>query len=735
MDADRSEGYTNRAVDAMTRNLDQLLTGLNAPQREAVLHAEGPLLVLAGPGSGKTRVITRRAAYLASTVTSPRHVLAITFTNKAAREMRDRVDLLDVEPGITVCTFHSLCARLLRENHQDAGIVRNFTIFDRDDRRKVLKMAIERCGFSETNWTPATVEPIISRAKNALQSAEEFAALNQDWSLRNVAAIYSAYEQLLVEMGGLDFDDLLLRVPVLLETNEPLRDRLESRFRFVLVDEYQDTNAAQYRIARLLTRDRENLCATGDPDQSIYGWRGADIGNILAFERDYPSTKLVRLEQNYRSTGRILQAADCLIAGNQRRKAKSLWTENEPGPAVRIFELESNEDEARAVAEDIAAATRAGVAPGDIAVFYRVNSLSRSLEEAFFRTGIAYQVARGVEFYNRKEIKDVLAYLRVLVNPADEVSLARIINTPPRGIGDTTVERLQTLSQSRQGRLYDALFDRDGLAALGRSAAKVSTFGELLCGLKPALDLPAPQAIEHVVNHSGLRALYAAQKDPLETPLANVDELISAAKEFHDEQPESTVVDWLEHTALLSDVDSLQDESGAVTLMTLHAAKGLEFDCVYIIGLEMGLLPFARPDQPAADEEEERRLCFVGMTRARKRLTMSRARYRTIRGSTQRTARSRFLDELPADGIEWIEVDGRRSVRSAATSPRRSPIEFLDWEIGTLVRHPQYGIGRIARMIGGGRSLRVYVRFPDGSEHTWLPEYSELQRVPFDEVE
>ncbi|MGD2111256.1 MAG: UvrD-helicase domain-containing protein, partial [Phycisphaerae bacterium] len=376
-----------------TKNVEQLCAGLNDAQREAVVHADGPLLILAGPGSGKTRVVTRRAACLAQTVTTPRHILAITFTNKAAREMQDRMRALDVTGGITVCTFHALCARLLREYHQRAGIPGNFTIFDRDDRRKLIKAAIEQCDLSTTNWAPARVDHVISRAKNAMLTAERFGEAMADWSTRTIARIYERYEALLAKMGGLDFDDLLMRVALLLSEDAELCAELEDRFRYVLIDEYQDTNMAQYQMARLITAKRRNLCVTGDPDQSIYGWRGANIENILSFERDYADARVVRLEQNYRSTKRVLAAADALIAGNVRRKEKGLWTENEDGPAIRGLEAETGDEEAQMIAHDICRCINNGHAAGDVAVFYRVNSLSRVLEEALLRQGIAYQIA------------------------------------------------------------------------------------------------------------------------------------------------------------------------------------------------------------------------------------------------------------------------------------------------------------------------------------------------------
>ncbi|MFQ5415320.1 MAG: ATP-dependent helicase, partial [Phycisphaerae bacterium] len=629
---------------APTPEQDRLLSGLTAPQRDAVMHTDGPLLVLAGAGSGKTRVITRRAAYLACTVTRARHILAITFTNKAAGEMRERIDALGVAPGMTICTFHAFCAKMLRWHHDRAGVSPHFTIADREDRRKLLKQAVEACDLSATNWPAARVEQRISRAKNAMQSAEAFAADAVEWQDRTIARIYAAYERLLAENACLDFDDLLMRFAGLVQRDNGLRDQLEHRFRYVLVDEYQDTNASQYQIARCLTLDRRNLCVTGDPDQAIYRWRGADIENILSFERDYPDAKVVRLEQNYRSTKRILSAAERLIAGNVQRKAKRLWTDNDDGPRVRVLEFETADEEAQSVADDIAQCIARDASPRDVAVFYRVNALSRAIEEALIRAGVPYQVARGVAFYNRKEIKDVLAYLRVLVNPADEVSLLRIINTPARGIGATTIERLTARARRSGARVFDVLMGSGDLADLGRSAGKVRAFAALLQALAPATKQRPRAALEQVVSRSGLRAMYGDIRDGDGGPGANIDELISAAAQFQADDPDATLIDWLEHTALLGDVDGVRDEAGCVTLMTLHAAKGLEFPIVFMIGLEDGMLPFQRRDDTDCDEEEERRLCFVGMTRAKRRLTLCRARYRMLRGRSECTTRSRFLD-------------------------------------------------------------------------------------------
>ena len=574
-----------------------------------------------------------------------------------------------------------------------------------------------------------------------MQTAEMFAAAEVDWAHKTVARIYRAYEALLAEQGGLDFDDLLMRPAMLLSGHDTIRDELEDRFRYVLIDEYQDTNSAQYLLARLLTRDQANLCATGDPDQSIYGWRGANIENILSFERDYPSAKVVRLEQNYRSTKRILAAADALISGNQKRKAKKLWTDGAEGSKIRIVDCETGEEEAAFVAEDIKRIIAAGANPKEIAVCYRVNSLSRTLEEAMLREGVAYQVARGVEFYNRKEIKDVLAYLRVLVNPADETALLRIINVPTRGIGQTTIDRLVAVARSLGSRLLEVIRSQEVATQLGRSAAKVQQFAELLKGLTALIELPAPRVLDEVVSRSGLRAMYKTEIDAEGSPLDNIDELISAAAEFDGEHPGSSVVDWLAHTALLSDVDAIKDERGAATLMTLHAAKGLEFGHVYMIALEDGLLPFRRRDEDDVDVEEERRLCFVGITRAKQDLTLSHAKWRLMRGVTERTVESPFLDELPQDELEWMSPDDddrgprRRKKKKSTFDPIRPRQDIAKWTIGTLVRHPLVGLGKVVSLHAGGKMTHLDILFRDGKRRQYILEYSELERVDFDDVD
>ncbi len=712
---------------------EALLAELTEPQRQAVTHTDGPLLVLAGAGSGKTRVITRRAAYLASEVARPREVLAITFTNKAADEMRNRIVGLGVGRDMTVCTFHSLCARLLRIHHERAGLAPNFTIFDQDDRRNVVKQAVRACELDPKNWPAGPIEGRISNAKNEMLTPEAFAEQASGYYDGVIARIYTAYQQILAEQQGVDFDDLLMRMALLLAEDDQLRDRLEDRYRYVLIDEYQDTNDAQYNITHLLTERRRNLCATGDPDQSIYGWRGANIGNILRFEQDHENAVVVRLEQNYRSTKRILAAASSLIAANIHRKEKTLWTENAEGRRVRQVDCPDGEGEGQFIAGEIAKAIADGRPPSDVAVFYRINALSLDIELALRRAGIAYQVARGQAFYGRKEIKDLLAYVRVLVNPAETTSLRRIINTPPRSIGKTTLGKLDA-EAARSGRsLYDVVMDSAAREALGRGSDKVGRFAELLRTLQPLVVGPAAKALTEAFSQSGLRASLVGEERADEVPLENVENLIAEAEKYDRQQPEGSVIGWLEETSLLSDVDSIDDTAGAVTLMTLHAAKGLEFPVVYIIGVEEGLLPFRREADGPADVEEERRLCFVGMTRAKEELTLCHARYRVRHGQTLRNVRSEFLRDLPSDEIERCDDDPDASDGGFAVAERgtRGP---EDWLPGVFVLHDEYGIGVIRSIRSWGALNHATVAFEDGEEHSFILEYSDLTRLEPDEI-
>jgi len=736
-----------------------LLADLNEPQRSAVIHQDGPLLVLAGAGSGKTRVITRRVAYLIRQGAAPWQVLAITFTNKAAGEMRERVDRLEVPKGATICTFHSLCARLLREFALEAGLSANYTIYDRDDQLRIVKEAMARLDLRTARLSPAAVHATISNAKNEMKTPQAFGERAGDFYSRNVAGIYRAYEDSLAGNNALDFDDLLLRMAFLLRDRPDIRRALAQRYRYILIDEYQDTNHAQYIIAHGIALDHENIAVTGDPDQSIYAWRGADINNILEFEADYPNATVVRLEENYRSTKPILAAASQLIARNRQRKDKALWTRRGGGGNVRVVLVDDEHAEAGMVARRIAQRRQAGGDYAGVAVFYRVNALSRVLEEALLKAGIPYCIARGVEFYNRKEIKDVLAYLRLLVNEDDDLSCRRVINTPTRGIGSTSLERLAEMASAGGLSLLAACRKPDE-AKLGAAAAKrVRAFAEMIAALATDLDRPVASLMEDVVTRSGLADSLAGHEEQDRQARANVDELITAATEFDASGEGERLADYLHQISLVSDVDRLEGAGGAVTLMTLHAAKGLEFPAVFIVGCEDGLLPFQREGaaEPTGgghrlgrDMEEERRLAFVGMTRAKDELTLLCARSRMVRGRRMSQAPSRFLQEI---GEESVTVDDLASPAPPTPRPRRSgrggfyaetderalieamenavefPPEYEYLQVGCRIRHPKFGTGKVVKLSRPWPETRAEILFDDYGTKKIVLQYTTLELV------
>ncbi|MFQ5423073.1 MAG: ATP-dependent helicase [Phycisphaerae bacterium] len=718
--------------------VERLFDGLTDPQREAVSHVEGPLLVLAGAGSGKTRVITRRAAHIASTVARPDEVLAITFTNKAAGEMRERIAALGIRGGVGgpwgrgrmwVSTFHSLCARLLREYGDAVGVRPNFSIFDEADRRAVIREAVAARGLSADHWRPRTVEAVISDAKNRMLGPEAYADEVSDFTSKTIAGIYAQYQLRLHEQNACDFDDLLMSVATLLQSHEDVRGELSRRFRYLLIDEYQDTNHAQYLIATRLAFGHRNICVTGDPDQSIYAWRGADLRNILDFEADYPDATTVRLEQNYRSAGAILSAASCLIKHNRRRKSKELWTEQDSGTAVRVWPCEDERDEARRIAEDIRQQSASGSRAGDVAIFYRVNAVTRVLEEALRAAGVPYQIARGVEFYGRKEIKDVLAYLRAVVNPADDTAILRAIHTPARGIGKVTVGRLKAHAAARGITLGEALSEVDQVDTLKAARKKLGLFAEMLARLRELPSRPVTAVIEQVLARSGIESALSAAGEVDNDALANVYELVSAARQYDIDNPDGGLAEWLHQISLVTDIDSLEMSGGAVTLMTLHAAKGLEFPIVYIVGLEDGLLPHRRAlNAGDEDVEEERRLCFVGMTRAMRRLTMSHAYYRMIRGLSERTLASRFLTELPVDEVE-VEPSEPSADRSHSHLRRynegdEGTVDVSRFQPGRVVTHPEYGSGRVLAVEPRGGMVYVRVCFDAFGTRAFALDYA-----------
>jgi len=732
---------------ALVLHTDQALADLTDPQREAVTHVDGPLLIIAGAGSGKTRVITRRVAYLMSLGIAPPSILAITFTNKAAGEMKNRVTAmlqrplrdfgqLD-QPWPLICTFHSLGLRILRHYAPRLDLPPNFSIYDQSDQLRLVKQAIEAADLSIDNFVPAACHAAISHAKNKLISVQQFAEANTDFRGRIYAIIYKHYQQLLLQNNALDFDDLLLRPAQAFRDHHDLLIELQNRFQYILIDEYQDTNHAQYIVAHALALKHRNIAVVGDPDQSIYAWRGADIQNILDFENDYPDAKIVKLEQNYRSTQRILDIASAVIARNTQRKQKRLWTENPQGQPAKVFLCADEHDEALSIATHFKQLHDQGINYSHMAVFYRINALSRVIEDALRRSGIPYRIARGVEFYRRKEVKDVLAYLRVIANPDDELSLARIVNVPARGISDNTVKQLQVHALSNGWKLWQTLQNASRIpnisARAQKSIASFVTMAQRWQKLASSRLGPVRAIIDNVVKASGYEDHLKKAGDEDNSELANVNELISAAAQFDQENPDATLQDYLAQVSLVSDIDLLADNGGAVTLMTLHSAKGLEFPVVAIIAMEDGILPHARVREHPEQLEEERRLCYVGITRTREHLVLSRAARRTVRGIPDRTAASRFLAEMPPDQLQIIDSGMTESQCPPEHENTLAEIESdrlaSRFRRGQLVRHPTFGIGRIADISDIGQHTRAVIEFQRAGRKTLILQYARLEPV------
>jgi DNA helicase-2/ATP-dependent DNA helicase PcrA len=718
---------------------DDLLDGLTAPQQQAVTHTEGPLLVLAGPGSGKTRVLTRRVAHLARQGIDPASILAITFTNKAAGEMKNRIGSalgrrfwdfgkLD-QPSPMVCTFHSLCLRILKHYAERLGLDPRFVIYDSSDQQRVIKDAIKALELSSSNFTPSTLHGTISNAKNQLQTAQDFARNAGDFYERLAAKVYLKYQQLLEAASALDFDDLLMRTVFGLRDHPDVLAELQERFQYLLIDEYQDTNRAQYLLSHALASKHSNICVVGDPDQSIYAWRGADLRNILDFERDYPDVVVVKLEQNYRSTKTILRAADSLIARNLRRKAKALFTENDAGEKVRLVIAQDEHDESREVARIARELVeKHGFTWGQIAVFYRVNALSRVVEDALRRDQIPYQIARGVEFYNRKEIKDTLSYLRVIINPRDDVALERIANTPTRGISDATFQTVQAWGVAHGMSTFDAMRSVAQIEDVNtRAQNAVTKFVAMVEAWRALEDVSTKSLMEKVLSESGLEVMYRKLDSEGDEQTANLAELVTSAAEFDQENEQGTLDAYLSQIALMSDADHMDGTGGAVTMMTLHAAKGLEFPAVIMVGLEEGLLPHSRARNSTDELEEERRLCFVGMTRAEKRLVLTHAQTRTIRGLRERAMPSPFLREIDAS---TLEVTDRTSFDSDGSNADFAPPPARNRDApqrGAIVRHPAFGTGRVSEVSDMGSQTRVVVDFQRAGRKTLVLEYARLE--------
>jgi DNA helicase-2/ATP-dependent DNA helicase PcrA len=713
-----------------------LLESLNPTQLDAVEHTEGPLLILAGAGSGKTRVLTHRVAYLIDqSLAAPEEVLAITFTNKAAREMKDRVALL-VGPDsrrMWVSTFHAFCARILRVHAEKLGYKREFTIYDGADQVRLVKRCIVELGKDPKRFNPRSFQAQISSAKNVLMAPDDFLRNTEGYIAENVAEVYDLYQKRRYENNAMDFDDLIMQTVALLELFPEVRERYQTRFKYIHVDEYQDTNHAQYRLVNILAAGHRNLCVVGDDDQSVYSWRGADIRNILDFERDYPEAKVVKLEQNYRSTQTILDAANAVVAKNASRKPKALWTAGGEGERIRVFAASDEYAEARFVVSEVERLIEREASPRDISVFYRTNAQSRALEDVLVREGVPYQVVGGVRFYERAEVKDAMAYLSVISNPDDSVSLERIINVPKRGLGNTSVAKLQDYARRNGISLYGALAEADAVGLTGAAKKACRGVRDLFEGLRVATrEVPPAELIGAVLDESGYRQeLEAEDTVEAESRLENLEELINAAREYERVEPDPKLEGFLQEQALYSDQDSLISEGGSVTLMTLHNAKGLEFGHVFVVGMEEGTFPHAR----SLDEhnlEEERRLAYVGITRARETLTLTHAKLRSSWGEREYRMPSRFLSEIPDEYKSgtvpgFANASGRGGWGVALPrrgDPERAVSGGTAYKAGEKVRHTRFGVGEVVEAGVG----KVVIRFGT-EERTFVPEIAPLSKV------
>lgn len=733
--------------------MNPIFDTLNDRQCEAVKHTEGPLLITAGAGSGKTKVLTCRIAHLLELGVAPYRILAITFTNKAAKEMKERVtNLVGAQAdSIWLSTFHSFCAKLLRfEVDGFHGYTRNFTIYDSSDQLVLVKDCLKKLNLDDKQFTPRSVLGTISSAKNVLMDAKAFVAKASDFYEQKVADVYAMYQEKLRENNAVDFDDLLFLAVRLLQENEEVREKYQSRFQYILVDEYQDTNHAQYALTKILAARWRNICVVGDADQSIYAWRGADIRNIIDFTRDYPDAASIKLEQNYRSTKTILHAANAVIDNNESRPKKTLWTENPTGNKIIHYQAQTEHDEADYIAGVIYNRHEISHEPyGDMAILFRTNAQSRVLEEKLMRYAIPYTMVGGTKFYDRKEIKDVLAYLRLLYNPEDSLSLTRIINVPKRNIGATTMEHVAAYAEAQGISLFEALSSTDEIPVTKRAKASLENFAAMIFDLlndiegKDVLSL-----IETVIKQTGYGDMLdkEAEHDPQgESRKENVGEFLSVAKDYMDSNPEGNLQDFLENVALVSDVDDFESSDSKVTLMTLHAAKGLEFPVVFLTGLDEGLFPHSRTLMDPAQVEEERRLAYVGITRAERQLYVTNAVTRTMYGRISAYMPSRFLAEIPPQFMEdyhrksampqsrTTAVPGKQRVSIltkpvASSLPKKHAITDT-FAKGDKVRHKIWGIGTVLDVIGEGPNMQMKIQFPTKGVRQVVVKYAPLEKI------
>ena len=742
--------------------MSALIAGLNPQQQEAVQHAGSPLLVVAGAGSGKTRVLTRRIAYLlAERNVAPYEVLAITFTNKAAGEMKERVAQLvgDRARSMWVSTFHSACVRILRKEAQLLGYSNSFTIYDQSDSLRLITLVMRDMNLDSKRYAPRAVQSLISSAKNELLGPADYLNQSKNQFDQIVADVYAIYQKRLTSANSMDFDDLIAKTVEVFQRHPEARAKYRSRFRHILVDEYQDTNHAQYiLIKELVGNERDGfpiaeLCVVGDADQSIYAFRGANIRNILQFEADYPQARTILLEQNYRSTQNILSAANAVISNNENRKEKNLWSESGPGATLVGYVAESEHDEAEFVVREISRLRDLGKSnPGDTAIFYRTNAQSRVFEEVFLRSGIPYKVVGGVRFYERREVKDFLAYLRVLVNPEDEVSLRRIINTPKRGIGDRALDLIDLNATAKGLTFWQSLCEVESNPEIAaRSATSIIEFVKLIQSLQTLVEAKTRPSViaQAVLEQSGLLAELSESSDPQdEVRVENLEELVAVATEYEesevDEGEEISLVGFLEDVSLVADADQIpdgEDHGGVVTMMTLHTAKGLEFPTVFLTGMEEGIFPHSRTLGDPEELQEERRLAYVGLTRARENLFITRAEYRSSWGAPNYNAPSRFLSEIPDSVIEWNEVQekaspisstNRSSIRRNFAAPKptgKSSSNTMQLEIGERVSHDTFGLGTVVAVNGAGDRAEATIDFGLFGEKRLLLRYAPVEKL------
>ncbi|MFC4770003.1 DNA helicase PcrA [Effusibacillus consociatus] len=724
-------------------NSDVILQGLNPQQREAVLHKDGPLLILAGAGSGKTSTLTRRIAYLIHEHrVAPWSILAITFTNKAAREMRDRVEKLvgSIAADMWVSTFHSMCVRILRREIEKIGYASSFTILDSADQLMAVKQCLADLNLDSKKFEPRAILSHISGAKNMLLGPQAYAKQAKDIFQQVAAQVYERYQKRLRANNSLDFDDLIMKTVELFESDPSTLEYYQNKFHYIHVDEYQDTNHAQYRLIKLLASKRRNLCVVGDSDQSIYGWRGADIWNILNFEKDYSDAVVIKLEQNYRSTKKILNAANAVIQLNTQRKAKNLWSDKPEGEPIVLCRAMNEHEEAYFIVQQIQKALDEGFSYKDCAVLYRTNAQSRVLEDVMVKSSIAYTIVGGIRFYERKEIKDVLAYLRLIANMNDDISLNRIINVPKRGIGDGTLDKIRAYADANGISMFAAMMEVEQIGLSARFTKAIQDFVLMIRNLATQQQyLSVTELTDEMLTISGYRAELKAEKTiEAETRLENLEEFLSVTQEFEKRYPGEGLITFLSEVALVADVDSMTGESDAVALMTLHSAKGLEFPIVFLAGLEEGIFPHSRSLDDPDEMEEERRLCYVGITRAEEKLYLTTCLTRTLFGQTRSNPESRFLKEIPADLVEETGSavrggglgrgfgggafggaatgsTGNRAVRSA-TIGTHIPKGFgadlsVSWEVGDKVKHKAWGTGTIVERAGNGEDLELTVEF------------------------